>query len=75
MRIGGNCGDVILIDDARLFGWRSDYPRLTKIRQFVKTHLPDYKVSVESDLIRIDHLQRQVSYRLHHSKDGWVARN
>ena len=49
----GNCGDVILIDDARLFGWRSDYPRLTKIRQFVKTHLPDYKVSVESDLIRI----------------------
>lgn len=49
----GNRGDVILIDDARHFGWRSDYPRLTKIRQFVKKHLPDYQVTVESDLIRI----------------------
>ena len=49
----GSCGDVVLIDDARLFGWRSDYPRLGKIRQFVKKHWPDYKVEVESDLIRI----------------------
>jgi hypothetical protein len=49
----GNCGDVILIDDARLFGWRADYPPLAKIRQFVAKHWPDYKVDVESDLIRI----------------------
>ena len=49
----GDCGDVILIDDARLFGWRADYPRLAKIRKFVTEHWPDYKVDVESDLIRI----------------------
>jgi hypothetical protein len=49
----GNCGDLILIDDARLFGWRSDYPPLAKIRQFVTKHWPDYKVDVESDLIHI----------------------
>ena len=49
----GSYGDVILIDDARLFGWRSDYPRLSKIKQFVNKHWPDYKVEVESDLIRI----------------------
>ena len=49
----GNGGDVILIDDARHFGWRSDYPRLAKVRQFVTKHFPGYKVDVESDLIRI----------------------
>ena len=49
----GSCGDAILIDVARLFGWRNDCPRLAKSRQFVKKHWPDYKIEVELDLIRI----------------------
>jgi len=32
--------DVILIDDARLFGLKSDYPKLEVIRQFATKHWP-----------------------------------
>lgn len=45
--------DVILIDDARLFGFDFGYPSLRKIRRFIALHWPDYQFSVESDVICI----------------------
>jgi len=45
--------DVILIDDARLFGLKSDYPKLDVIRQFAARHWPMRTFSVESDVICI----------------------
>lgn len=47
-------GDVILIDDARLFGWRSGYPSLRRIRRFVSERLPRHSLRVESDVICIE---------------------
>jgi len=47
-------GDVILIDDARLFGWRRGYPRLSTVRQFVRERLSRHEVRVESDVICIE---------------------
>jgi len=45
--------DVILIDDARLFGLKAGYPGLKVIRQFVSTHWPQRAVSVDNDVICI----------------------
>jgi hypothetical protein len=45
--------DVILIDDARLFGFDFGYPSLRKIRKFIALHWPDYRFSIESDIICI----------------------
>lgn len=45
--------DVILIDDARLFGLKSDYPRLAVLRQFVSRHWPSHTFGIESDVICI----------------------
>jgi len=45
--------DVILIDDARLFGLDFGYPSLRKVRKFIALHWPDYQFSVESDIICI----------------------
>jgi hypothetical protein len=44
---------VILIDDARLFKGKNDYPSLGKIRQLVADNLPHYKMEVKRDIIRI----------------------
>ncbi len=49
----GQAGDVILIDDARLFGWRRGYPRLARVRSFVTRHWPGCAVTIESDVICI----------------------
>lgn len=46
-----NNEDVILIDDARLFGWRRGYPSLRRLRKFVAKHLPTYCVKIESDVV------------------------
>lgn len=46
-----NNADVILIDDARLFGWRRGYPSLMRLRKFVAKHLPTYAVTIESDVV------------------------
>jgi hypothetical protein len=46
-------GDVILIDDARLFGWRRGYPRILKVRAIAKDFWPDHEFGVESDIICI----------------------
>jgi hypothetical protein len=45
--------DVILIDDARLFGFDFGYPGMRKVRKFVEHHWPDYQFKVESDIICI----------------------
>ena len=45
--------DVILIDDARLFGWRRGYPRVSRVRAVAKDFWPDHEFSVESDILRI----------------------
>jgi hypothetical protein len=48
-----NDADVILIDDARLFGWRQGYPRISTVQQFVREHFPHHELRVESDVICI----------------------
>jgi len=45
--------DVILIDDARLFGLKSDYPKLDVIRKFASRHWPQHTFTIESDAICI----------------------
>jgi hypothetical protein len=45
--------DAILIDDARLFGLKSDYPKLETIRAFAAESLPHHAFSVQSDVICI----------------------
>ena len=45
--------DVILIDDARLFGWKSGYPRLRVIREYATRHWPNHSFTIESDVICI----------------------
>jgi hypothetical protein len=45
--------DMILIDDARLFGWDFGYPKLRVIREYVAKHWPRHDFSVESDIICI----------------------
>ena len=45
--------DVILIDDARLFGWRRGYPRISRMRAAAHDFWPGHEFSVVSDIIRI----------------------
>ena len=44
---------IILIDDARLFVGRNDYPTLDHLSDFVANNKPNLKFSVENDIIRI----------------------
>ena len=46
-------GHVILIDDARCFTGENDYPTVEELQQFVKTHKPELKFAVDTDVIRI----------------------
>lgn len=46
-------GHVILIDDARCFDGRSDYPSLSALKQYVLEHRPGWSFSVADDIIRI----------------------
>jgi hypothetical protein len=43
---------VLLIDDARLFVGRGDFPLLEKLVEYVKTKNAAYKVEVKNDIIR-----------------------
>jgi len=45
--------DTILIDDARLFGRKSGYPKLEVIRQFAAQHWPEHICALETDVICI----------------------
>jgi hypothetical protein len=44
---------VVLIDDARCFGARADYPSIQLLSDFIKTKMHDAKIEIECDIIRI----------------------
>ena len=44
---------VILIDDARLFNGKDDYPTKQQVSEFVKQRLPNHSFSIKKDIIRI----------------------
>lgn len=46
-------GDVILIDDARLFGSNPDYPSLELVKAFIHALSPGRSVLVRNDIIRV----------------------
>jgi len=48
-----NSDDVILIDDARLFGWRSGYPAKRKLRSLVREYFPHHRMEIRTDIICI----------------------
>lgn len=43
----------IVIDDARLFVGKNDYPKMEELRSYVAAKQPSYTVNVENDSIRI----------------------
>ena len=49
----GNRDDVILIDDARLFGWRLGYPKKSTLSSLVKSRFPHHKMQILQDIIAI----------------------
>lgn len=49
----GMQGHVILIDDARCFNGRNDYPTLQALRKFVGQRSPNAHFEVKRDIIRI----------------------
>ena len=42
---------VILIDDARCFIGENDYPAIEALKSFIKNIGPNYKITLESDII------------------------
>ncbi len=44
---------IILIDDARCFGSAPDYPTMEELEDFVRDRMPDHRMHVENDIIRI----------------------
>jgi hypothetical protein len=43
---------LLLIDDARLFNGKGDYPTINQLTKYIQDKDPRYKVSVDSDIIR-----------------------
>jgi len=46
-------GHVIVIDDARCFGTDPAYPSIEQLKKFVGSQLPDARIEIEDDSIRI----------------------
>jgi len=49
-----NLKHVILIDDARCFVGKGDYPTIKELTNFVKSKNSQYKVDVKHDIIRLE---------------------
>jgi hypothetical protein len=49
----GEVGHVVLIDDARCFVGKNDYPALDELRAIVAQQRPDLEMVVRDDIIRI----------------------
>jgi hypothetical protein len=43
---------LLLIDDARLFNGKGDYPTIDQLTKYIQDKDPRYKVTVDSDIIR-----------------------
>lgn len=48
-----NINHVMLVDDARLFIGKRDYPTIEELSRYIKKIAPHYKLSVVDDMIRI----------------------
>jgi hypothetical protein len=49
---GSNLDHVLLIDDARLFIGKNDYPTIPELTEYILSRRPDYKIEVKDDVIR-----------------------
>jgi hypothetical protein len=49
-----SAGHVVLIDDARCFDGSGGYPMLSELRELVAAEAPEYRVTVEADIIRLE---------------------
>lgn len=49
----GGKGHVVLVDDARLFTGRNDYPTLTSLKAMVREQWPRAAFTIRDDIIRI----------------------
>ncbi len=47
-----NFNHILLIDDARCFIGKGDYPTIDQLTEYIKSKNEDYKVEVKHDIIR-----------------------
>lgn len=54
---------VILIDDARCFNGKNDYPKFSEIKKLVNKSLKNYNVIIETDIIRIHPIKNSALFK------------
>ena len=58
-------GNVILVDDARLFIGDKDYPTITDLRKMILSRRPQVNIDIEDDIIQILPKEKQILNSLH----------
>lgn len=58
---GGTPHDVVMIDDARLFGVDPAYPSLSELEKRVREARPDWHLRVEDDIVQMYHRHHSAS--------------